>query len=191
MKKTKFILGLLLLAIVACNSSQNTKASLDTTKIKILDTTSVREKPKKPIDLEELSRNAFFSNKKLNAGTWAILEFKNDSVSITLDVENQNGEKVQYTIIGKYKLISENSLSITWKDNYNAISYFTTHIYISCSSSGMTRVNQRHIFPKEFNVDWGSNSILFNSTFQQEYYSGMRCGDENKEKYTEWDFDAN
>jgi hypothetical protein len=114
---------------------------------------------KKPINLEELSKNAFFKNKKFNSGTWASLEFRGDSVLVTLEVDDQNGNTVHLTISGTHKLSSENSISINW-NNLNTIEYFTTHLYISCSKSGMTKVNQSHTFPNEFIVDWDSGLSL-------------------------------
>jgi hypothetical protein len=54
----------------------------------------------------------------------------------------------------------------------------------------MTKVNQSHTFPDKFNLDRGSQSIRFNSYFKQDYIAGMRCGDEKKEEYSEWAFNA-
>lgn len=187
----KLINLLFVLTLAGCNTKQSNNTKLDSTNVdtskNYIDSASIQKEVKKPINLEELSKNAFFKNKKFNSGTWASLEFRGDSVLITLEVENQNGNTVPLTITGTHNLSSENIISINW-NNFNRIEYFRTHLYISCSKSGMTKVNQSHTFPDKFNLDWGSQSIQFNSYFQQDYFAGMRCGDEKKEEYSQWNF---
>jgi hypothetical protein len=193
MKNSKLTTILLILSLAGCNTKQGTNAKLDSANVDTIknhiDSTSIQKKIKQPVNLEELTKNAFFKNRKFNSGTWATLEFQGDIVSMTLEGDDQNGNRVPQTITGTYKLSSENSISINW-NNFNTIEYFNTHVYIACSSSGMTKVNQSHTFPDKFNLDWGSQSILFNSYFKQDYYAGIRCGNEKKEEYSEWTFNA-
>lgn len=191
MKNLKLLNLIFVLILAGCNTKQSNTTKLDSTDVdtskNYIDSASIQKEVKKPINLEELSKNAFFKNKKFNSGTWASLEFRGDSVLVTLEVDDQNGNTVHLTIIGTHKLSSENSISINW-NNLNTIEYFTTHLYISCSKSGMTKVNQSHTFPNEFIVDWDSKAIKLTSYFQQAYFAGVRCGNETKEEYSDWQF---
>jgi hypothetical protein len=168
---------------ISCNQSYPTESSIvaDTTAIPV---ETVSSSEVNPILTQTLDVKTF-SGKTFLSGTAHQLFFEDDeNVSITFE-RYYDGSWGKHSINGKYSIVGENQIKVNWIET-NTVSWLNTW-----GECGMQTVNQSESFSNVLSYNTSLNCVSVNTTFNQSFYAGNRCGNEDKTDNRSYEFCLN
>lgn len=171
------------LFFVGCSNYNNTRNGYEnTSKSEIYNEVNLPtavDTPKPKIDL------AFLVGKTFLSGTVHQLKFINSKkLSITFE-RYYDGSWGKHTIVGEYELLNESDLKVHWSES-NTISWLNT--WGECE---MQTVKQSESFSDLLTLNINNRCITISSVFQQSFYAGNRCGNEDKTTNGSYEFCLN